>query len=222
MKFPIGIGLFFFVLNCSNVELVDYWKNPDIDIYSPKKVLLIGLTSNSEVRQQFEDQLQQEYEARGVSAQTSFTYFKSSFTTEKKTEEELNALEDTLIQDGFDTILFAKLIGSEDKIEYKKNYDGFDSKDKKFKEDFLKYQDAFYNPDYYNEYTIYHTETSLYCICPTHPRELIWKGYFDISDPESINETVHDYARLVILILEEQQLISPDMEEYFHEDGAIQ
>ncbi|WP_242158933.1 hypothetical protein [Aestuariivivens sediminis] len=222
MKFPIGIGLFFFVLNCSNVELVDYWKNPDIDIYSPKKVLLIGLTSNSEVRQQFEDQLKQEYEARGVSAQTSFTYFKSSFTTEKKTEEELNALEDTLIQDGFDTILFAKLIGSEDKIEYKKNYDGFDSKDKKFKEDFLKYQDAFYNPDYYNEYTIYHTETSLYCICPTHPRELIWKGYFDISDPESINETVHDYARLVILILEEQQLISPDMEEYFHEDGAIQ
>lgn len=51
----------------------------------------------------------------------------------------------------------------------------------------------------------------MYCIYPTKKRELIWKGYLDITDPESINETVSDYVRLVIIVLEEQQLISPNI-----------
>ena len=48
----------------------------------------------------------------------------------------------------------------------------------------------------------------MYCICPTKERELIWKGYIDITDPQSIDETLDDYVKLVILALEEQQLIN--------------
>ncbi|GAA4810335.1 hypothetical protein [Litoribaculum gwangyangense] len=208
MKLLIYVGLFILTLSCSTTEIVDNWKNPDIETYSPNKVLIVGMTSNINARQQFEKQLKQEYESRGIEAIMSYGYLNSSFTSEKKTEEELKALENNLIAEGFDTVLFTKVIGVEDKISYKKDYHGFDNTYTKFREDYLKYQDAFYNPDYYDEYSIYHTETSMYCICPSEDRELIWKGYIDITDPESINETVHDYVRLIILVLEEQQLIN--------------
>lgn len=48
----------------------------------------------------------------------------------------------------------------------------------------------------------------MYCICPTKDRELIWKGYIDITDPQSIDETVDDYVKLIILAIEKQQLIN--------------
>lgn len=209
MKYPKIIALCLLFVSCSSVELVENWINPDIDNYKPNKVLLIGMTANHNARYQFEKQLHEEYTSRGIESVMSLDLFESSFTSEKKTTEELNSLEKNLIENGFDTILFTKIIGVEDKIAYKINYDGYDSTHRKFKEDYLKYQDAFYNPDYYEEYTVYHTETSMYCICSTKDRELIWKGYIDIMDPQSINETIDDYVGLIIIVLEEQQLINP-------------
>ena len=48
----------------------------------------------------------------------------------------------------------------------------------------------------------------MYCICPTKDRELIWKGYIDIVDPESTDKTITNYVNLVIAILEEEQLVN--------------
>lgn len=219
----LAIFILGFLMNsCYTTELVDNWKNPDIDTYSPNKVLIVGMTSNNEARRQFEKQLQYEYATRGIESVTSLELFETSFTSEKKTEEELKMLEAQLLSDGFDTVLFTKVIGVEDKIAYKKNYDGYDSTFRKFHEDYLKYQDAYYNPDYYEEYSIYHTETSMYCICPNEERTLIWKGYIDILDPQSITETVNDYVRLVVVVLEEQQLINPIPLEDVLDEEAIQ
>jgi hypothetical protein len=167
------------------------------------------MTSNLEARQQFEKQLRIEYTARGIESVCSFEFFEPSFTSEEKSTEELKRLESKLVEDDFDTILFTKVFGVEDKIVYKENFDGYDSTYKKFTQDYLKYQDVYYNPEYYNEYTVFHTETSMYCICPTKDRELIWKGYIDIIDPQSTNETINDYVRLIIVVLEELQLINP-------------
>jgi hypothetical protein len=136
-------------------------------------------------------------------------------------EEELEQLEKKLLDNGFDTILFTKVFGVEDKIEFKEDYDGYDSTHRKFSKDYIKYQDAYYNPDYYDEYTIYHTETAMYCICPTKDRELIWKGYIDIMDPISIHEAINDYIQLMILVLDEQQLINAIITEDIPDNRAI-
>jgi hypothetical protein len=125
------------------------------------------------------------------------------------TESEMDELESDLLRDGFDTVLLSKIIGVEDKIVYKENYDAYDETYKKFREDYLKYQDIFYNPDYYDEYSIYHAETSMHCICPTEDRSLIWKGYIDILDPKSGDNTITNYVNIVIAVLEDQMLISP-------------
>ena len=195
------------LFSCNTTQLTDTWKNPEITTYEPSKILVVGLTSNLEARQNFENKLKTELQSRGIEAVSSLDIFKS----EKMTENDLLELENNLINSGFDTVLFSKIIGVEDKIVYRKTYDGYDETYSKFREDYLKYQDVYYNPDYYNEYTVYHAETALYCICPSKDRELIWKGYIDIVEPESANKTINNYVNLVILILEEEQLINPKL-----------
>jgi hypothetical protein len=194
-------------MSCTTTQLVENWKNPHIDSYEPGKVLVVGMTSNIEARKKFELQLKEQLELRGAEAVMSLDFFDPSIRTEKMTEDALNTLENKLLNNGFDTVLFTKVIGVEDKIVYKENYHGYDETYKRFKDDYLMYQDIYYNPDYYNEYTVYHAETAMYCLCLEAERDLIWKGYIDIVDPQSIEETVNDYVRLVIVVLEEQQLI---------------
>ncbi|MGC1203694.1 MAG: hypothetical protein WA839_02265, partial [Flavobacteriaceae bacterium] len=80
MKFIIIIILGLLTVSCSTTELVENWKNPDIDSYNPSKVLLVGMTSNVEARQQFEKQLQDEYASRGIESVMSLELFEPSFT----------------------------------------------------------------------------------------------------------------------------------------------
>ncbi|WP_100609870.1 hypothetical protein [Confluentibacter lentus] len=208
MKSLILVISFLLLSSCS-VELVDSWKNPEISTYYPSKVLIIGMTSNITARQEFENQLKGTFELRGSEAITSMVFFDPSMITEKIDEAQMDDLEAKLLDEGFDTILFTKVIGVDDKIRYKQDYDGFDSTYKKFKEEYLMYQDIYYNPDYYENFKLYHTETSMYCICPGKERALIWKAYIDITDPKNVQGIITEYVNLIIIALEEEQLITP-------------
>lgn len=209
MKKLIILLLTALVSSCTSTQLTDSWKNPEIESYAPSKVLVVGITSNIETKQKFENKLKEEFLMRGTDAYTSFEVFPKSFKTEKLNQNELDSLEQQLLQSGFDTIIFSKVVGSEDKIGYTKNFDVYDETFIKFKEDYLRYQDSFYNPEYYEEYTVYHAETSVFCICPTKERELLWKGSINIVDPQSIDKTVNDYIELMIEALEAEQLLNP-------------
>jgi hypothetical protein len=208
MKKLITILTILLLLNCSSTQLVESWKNPDIDTYEPYKVLIVGLTSDEAARQQFEKSLKSELEARGHEAVMSLNVLDNTLKNNKITEDELLAIESQLISDGFDTILFTKIIGVEDREAFLINYNTYDKTYRKFRDDYLMYQDVYYNSNYYDKYKIYHAETSMYCICPTKERELIWKGYININDPRSIKKTVKDYLGLALVVLEEEQLIS--------------
>lgn len=208
MKSLILVISFLLLSSCS-VKLVDSWKNPEISTYYPSKVLIIGMTSNTNARQEFENQLKGAFELRGAEAITSMAFFDPSMITKKIDEVQMDQLEAKLLDEGFDTILFTKVIGVDDKIRYKQEYDGFDSTYKKFKEEYLMYQDIYYNPDYYENFKLYHTKTSMYCICPGKERTLIWKAYIDITDPQNVEGIITEYVNLIIFALEEEQLIIP-------------
>lgn len=213
MKHRLLTVIIIFIVSCSSSNLVDRWKNPDIVSYQPSKVLVIGLTSNQDAKLQFESTFKKSLEMRGSQAVMSIHAIDNITKNDKLTDKDLNALENQLLLDGFDTILLTKIIGVEEQITYRENYDGYDETFRRFKEEYLMYQDAHYNPDYYKAYTIYKAETSMYCICPTKDRELIWKGHINITDPQSqsIEKTVEDYIRLVLVALEEERLLSPIM-----------
>ena len=201
ISFLLVIVLF---MNCSTTDLVDNWKNPEIDSYEATKVLVVGMTSNAEARKAFEDQLRNEYIARDIEAVSSYKYFNKA----KKSEDDLLAIENRLLADGFDTILFSKIIGSENKERLSRSYKDIDNTYRRFRDDYFSNQDIYYNPEYYEQYPVYHAEASLYCICATKDRELIWKGFIDITDPTDIKETVDDYVKLMVFILEENDLLN--------------
>ena len=128
---PIYIVLLLVLSSCSSTRLMNEWKSPDTDYFEANKVLVIGLTQDTDLRRQFEDRLAEKLESKGVIAVSSVDFFEVSFTDQKKTEEELNAIEQQLLNAGFDAILFTKFVGSENKVtlaEAMKNFqDDFNS-----------------------------------------------------------------------------------------------
>ncbi|MBP2831497.1 hypothetical protein J8281_04790 [Aquimarina sp. U1-2] len=193
--------------SCISSELVENWKHPDIDTFEAQKVLVIGITPEDDHRRTFERKLVAALKRKHVNAVRSFEFFEKNFTASQKSEEELIALEGSLLEAGFDAILLSKVLGVEDKVTVVKAYRNLDKTFKRFKDDYYKNQEIYYDKEYYEAYQIFHAESSLYCICPEKERELIWRGSIDITEPENIKKAVSDYVNVLIWALEEQQLL---------------
>lgn len=194
--------------SCSSARLVDSWKNPDIGIYDPYKVLVVGLTSDEVAKQEFEMALKKELELRGNEVMMGHIILDTTSQTDILTEAELENLESKLTKEGYDTIILTKIIGIENKSRYLLNFKSYEQTYRQFKDDYLMYEESYYNPNNIEKFTIYNAETSIYCICPTKARQLIWKGYINIADPRAIRKTVKDYVKLAVEVLAEEQIIA--------------
>ena len=192
---------------CSSTSLVTNWKNPDIVIFDANKVLIVGMTQNEEARLKFETQLQGEFTKHGIEAFRSVDLFDIEFTSSEKSEEELSEVEQQLLDKGFDAILFTKIIGSENRKTFKRKVQDLDAYMISFRDDYLSHQPIYYQEGYYKNYTVYHAETSLYCICVGKERELIWRGDININDPANVEKSIEDYIKLVVFALREQDII---------------
>lgn len=196
-----------FLSGCSSTQLVSNWKNPEIVLFEAYKVLVVGMTDNEEVRTDFESKLQKVFESRNVEAVRSIDLFDVEFTATKQTEEELSAVEDQLLQRDFDAILFTKIVGSENVQTMRTTLNNTHKYLGTFKDDYLKHQGIYYEDDYYETFTVFHAETSLYCICVGKERQTIWNAGIDITDPKNFEKSVDDYIQLLEKSMEEQNLI---------------
>lgn len=194
-------------IGCSSAEMVENWKNPDIVLFDASKVLLVGMTHNEDARVDFESRLQNEFTKRGVESMRSIDLFDVTFVDSQKSEKELDEVEEQLLDKDFDAILFTKITGSENIEVFRKKVSNWASQNRTFKEDYLGNQGIYYDDRYYDKYTVYHAETSLYCICVGKERELIWRGIIDVTDPNDIGSSIEDYVKLVVTAMEEQDLI---------------
>ena len=194
-------------ISCSSTKLLEQWKDPNTIDFKAIKVLVIGISQNEEARRLFERNLTAKLESKGVNAVKSIDFFEQSFTTSKKTEEELNIIENKLIESNFDAILISKVINTEEKVTFIKTYRHLNDDFKNFKEDYYQNQDIYYSDEYYEEIKIYHTETALYCICIDKDRELLWRASIDITNPYKTENTIKDYVNLIIKELKSQDLL---------------
>lgn len=198
---------------CSSTSLVTNWKNPEYVLFHANKVLIVGMTQDESTREQFETKLQKEFTKRKVESFRSIDLFDIEFTSSEKSEEELSDVEQQLLDKDFDAILFSKIIGSENRQTFRKRISNVDRFINTFRDDYLEHQPIYYEDDYYDEFTVYQAETSLYCICVDKERELIWRGNIDVMDPENIDKSIRDYIKLVVFALEEQDIIFYELEE---------
>ncbi len=192
---------------CSSIQLVENWKSPDIVIFDADKVLVVGMTQNKKARENFETRMTKEFTKRDIEAMRSLDLFDVEFTSSEKSEQEIDAVEDLLVERDFDAILFTKVTGYESKKTFMKKISEVDGIYGRFRDDYLEHQDIYYRDDYYDEFMVYHAETSLYCLCVGKERQLIWRGTIDITDPQDINKTIDDYIKLIVLALKEQDII---------------
>jgi hypothetical protein len=212
MMKKLAILLFVLLMGCSSAQLVSTWKNPDIVIFDAYKVLIVGMTPDEDAREKFETRMKRQFSKRKIEAVRSIDLFDVEFTHTARTEEELDDVEQLLLDRDFDAILFTKVLGSESKQSFRERMADLDSYYGKFSEDYLSHQDIYFDDTYYDQYMVYHAETSLYCICVGKERELIWRGAIDITDPIDLTKTIDDYIKLVVLAMGEQDVL-------FREEG---
>ena len=203
----ILVVLVFILFSCSSAQLVSTWKNPDIVIFDAYKVLIVGMTPNEDAREIFETRMRREFKRQDIEAMRSIDLFDVAFTDSARSEEEMDEVEQLLLDRDFDAILFTKVLGSESVQSFRQRMAELDSYYGKFSDDYLSHQDIYYDTDYYDQYMLYHVETSLYCICVGKERELIWRGAIDVTDPMDLKKTVDDYIKLLVLAMGEEDII---------------
>ena len=193
---------------CSTTRLIEQWKSPDNPVFEANKVLVVGMTPNSNSRRIFEEEMVSVIEGEGNTiAVRSIDFFEHSLTTSRKSEIELNEIEEQLLQAGFDAIILSKVIGSENKTSLIKAINNLHHNFGNFRDDYFINQDLYNERDQIETSTIYHTETTLYCICPEKERELIWTGSIDLINPQKAERSIRDYVKLIKKTFEDQQLL---------------
>ena len=199
--------LFSLLIGCSSTRLVSSWKNSDTLDFKTDKILVVGMTQNLNARSLFEEKLRSQLFLRDINAIKSLEVFTPGFTHSRKTEEDIIESVKVLKQKGFDAILVTAVKGAEiKKVRHKEYYD-VNYRFNSYRNYYFMHQDIYYQPGYYEEYKVYHVESSLYSITSDAERTLVWTGSIDIIDPSKVHNTVIDFVDRIIKSLEKEQLI---------------
>lgn len=192
---------------CGAVRLESSEKNPDIVLFHAKKLLIVGMSRDPAARKAFETRLQKAFTAEGIETVRSLDLFDVAFTESERSEAELDAVEQRLIDQDFDAVLITKVIGSETRTTLRTRIQEVGASYDRFSEDYLLHQGLYFDRNYYELATEYYTETALYCICEGKERNLIWKASMLISDPTNVDRVVKEYIQLLLEEMEQLQLI---------------
>jgi len=207
MKKLVMIFILIVVTGCSSTQFVDSWKNPETTSFNPKKALVIGITDNLTARKIFEQEFKNALILRNINAVESNTILNETFTSSKKSEEEINEMIQNISRNGFDAVVITVVKGVEKQKNYYENYPRVGFGWSRFGRYYYWYQDIYYTPRYYETYDVYHIETSIYNLNGAENKSLIWVGSFKVVDPQTISVTVKDYVAVIIAQLEDEKLI---------------
>jgi hypothetical protein len=193
--------------SCSTARITDSWVSKDYTNYEPKKVLIIGLTTNVTARRLFEEQLKSELGLRGIEAIESFEVFEPNFTNLKQSEEAIEKEVTKLSKDGYEAVLIAAVKGVDEKVTYSGDTYGRDYYWRRFGRYYYLTQDIYQVQGYYSKYKVYHVESSLFDLKQNNDKSLVWVASYDIIDPQTITKTVTNYVDAIIKSLEKEHLI---------------
>lgn len=206
MKQIIYFLLIVLLSNCSSAHLESEWQQPETVNFQANKLLVIGISTNSEVRRNFETKMVDAFKKQDVIAVRSIDFFEDEFSNAEKTEDELTKIEKKLMDDGFDAVIFSKVTGQEKRVSILKKYNNQVHNIQTFRDYYYSNQHIYAKEDNL-EYTIYNTETSAYCLCPGKPRELLWVGEIKLVNVKNLSKSLHHYVKLLVTQLKEKRLI---------------
>ncbi|NJB70371.1 hypothetical protein GGR42_000833 [Saonia flava] len=207
MKKIVWFTVILFMMSCSSTRFVESWKNPEIRTFNPNKLLVVGMTNNLTAKKIFEENLKNALVQRSLNSVESSEVLGVAFTESKKSEEEIQQMIDQLGMEGFDAVMITAVKGIDENRAYNRGYYSYGNHYVRFGRYYYRYQDIYYNPGYYDDYKIYHVETSIYGFDVDENKSLIWVGSFDITNPQAMGTTIDDYVKKIVLQLEIEGLI---------------
>ena len=195
------------MMGCAATQWTSEFVSEDAENYQAAKVLVVGLSEDAELRKTFETSVVKALEDRSLDAVRSGDFFESNFVNQHHTETELDSLEYQLLEAGFDVILLTKVIGEEEKVntmdEVRGATDFYDS----FSEDYYNTQEQYRYKQEPVAYTEYQVQSSIYCICPDKPRELLWSAVSAQVESSSPERAVKTYTKVLMERFEELSLL---------------
>ena len=205
-KAVLFLCILLMIFSCSSSKMIQQYKNPVVLSFKANKVLVIGVSSDKELRAIFEKRVVNALEKENVNAVKSIDFFESEFRSNKQSMEQLNSIENKLLDAGFDAILFAKVTDKESRITLVYSYMNFKNKYQTFGDYYYHNQHLNYKEEAHR-YQVYTTETSLFCICSAKERSLVWHAEIEVIDAHKVNRNMNQYLQLLVKSLRENQLL---------------
>jgi hypothetical protein len=160
------------------------WRDPGVSIQdgSYGKVLVIGLMKDETSRRIVEDQLVARLRGKGVA---SYNY--SSDDDFK--ENNIEALNQKLVRDGFDGAIVMRLVDVDKKNSYVPGTTSFQPYYYRFGPYLYRAWSSYSTPGYYTQDKIYYVETNIYSI---EKNKLIWSGITSTLNPSRTDKMFND------------------------------
>lgn len=204
----IALSLVFtFMISCADSQLVEQWRNPEIESFTAQKVLVLAVSNDQENVKIFEDRLVKQLQEKGINAYNSTVFFKDGVPEEPVDEKEKQTIEKELLLAGYDAVLVSKVIGAQDKsvliekrLDIARSYDSFGA-------DYYSSQDLYCQKDRLENYTVYHAQSVLYCVCPDRTNKTIWRASIDVNKLDTEKKAIKDYIKMLIRTLEDQDIL---------------
>ena len=184
----------------SSQRIISQWSNP---AYGPassfKRIVVMGVTDETSVRRNFEDQLVAKLRAAGVDTVPSYHYLPENAMAEKP------RLEEAVRRARADAALITRLVRVEEKTEIDPGY--YDPAPARAFGFYHWYSSAwygYYRPPRLYRYEVYVTETTLY---DTAKDEVVWTATIKTIPPDDFSEAIDEYVETVVNALKEQNLL---------------
>lgn len=203
----IAIIIILLVLtSCTSGKMISQYKSPETDFFQANKVLVVGIHADVERRAAYEKTMVEALEKKNITAVKSVDFFEKSFTENKKSISQLNEIENQLLGAGFDAVLFSKITGNESRVTLVDAYRNFTKNNSSF-EDYYHSNQHVYTKEEKLNYQVYTTETSVYCICPTKERELIWTGVIEVVNGAKVKNNIQSYIKILFNNLQQNNVL---------------
>jgi len=194
-------------LGCAATQWTTEYISDEAETYQANKVLVVGLSEDADLRKSFETQMVTSLEEYGLAAVRSGDFFETNFIDQHQTEADLNAIEGQLLEASFDVILLSKVVGTEEKVNTMDDVREVSAYYDSFSEDYYHSQEEYRYKQEPVVYTEYHVQSSIYCICPDKPRELLWSAISAQVESNNPKQGIKKYTRVLIDRLEELSLL---------------
>ncbi|AXG70777.1 hypothetical protein KORDIASMS9_03023 [Kordia sp. SMS9] len=201
------LAIVLLMVSCGSIKSGESWKNPEFTEFNPKNVLVVGVTPDFEARSNFEFLLVRELNARNINAIQSTVVFEKLFQDATQTEAEIEAQINTLLTEGYETVLVSAVKGVRENESRSGASPRFDYSLQQFLGGYLASRDDYFDQDDYKRYQVFYVETSIYNLQKDKEKSLVWFGSYNIIDPADIAKTTDDYVKKIIKSMEKEKVI---------------